>query len=220
MQISRVRRSKNEAKRSYDRLSHFYDLLAGSSEVRFMHLGLQMMDIANGETVLEIGCGTGKALVELCHQAGKDGKIYALDLSRGMLRKSHSRLAAAGLQDRVILLEGNGSRLPYKSGMFDAIFICFTLELFDTPEIPVVLQECSKVLVPGGRLGAVILLKTDPPGVPQRLYEWFHQKFPSFVDCRPIDAQGMIQSAGFSIVKHQVGKMWGLPVELAVAHKG
>ena len=219
MQISRVKRSKNSAKVVYDRLSHIYDGLAGSSEAQFMLLGLDLLLINPGEAILEIGCGTGKALVELSRQTGTSGKVTAIDLSRGMLRKTSLRLAKAGLRKRVSLLEGDGARLPYKSGSFNAVFICFTLELFDTPEIPLVLAECQRLLIPGGRLGVVAMLKTEYPGWVERLYEWFHDKLPAYVDCRPIDAQGLVQSAGFTLVKSQSRSMWGLPVELLVARR-
>jgi len=214
-----VKRSKNSAKVAYDRLSHIYDGLAGSSEAQFMLLGLDLLLINPGEAILEIGCGTGKALVELSRQTGTSGKVTAIDLSRGMLRKTSLRLAKAGLRKRVSLLEGDGARLPYKSGSFNAVFICFTLELFDTPEIPLVLAECQRLLIPGGRLGVVAMLKTEYPGWVERLYEWFHDKLPAYVDCRPIDAQGLVQSAGFTLDKSQSRSMWGLPVELLVARR-
>ena len=219
MHLSRVNRSKYSAKQAYDRLSGIYDLLAGTSESQFMHHGLQMLAVHQGESILEIGSGTGKALVELCHQAGESGKVHALDLSSGMLQISHQRLVRAGLRQRVSLLEGDGCTLPYKSGCFNAVFLSFTLELFDTPEIPLVMAECQRVLVPDGRLGVVAMLKTEHPGWIERLYEWFHAHIPNYVDCRPIDAHWMIQEAGFSIEKRQVRNMWGLPLEIVIARK-
>jgi len=220
LQISRVKRSRNAAKGAYDRLSHIYDWLAGSSETQYIHLGLEMLAINAGETILEIGSGTGKALVELCHQVGESsGQVHALDLSRGMLQKSQERMVSAGMQQRVNLLEGDGVNLPYKSGSYSAVFICFTLELFDTPEIPLVLEECRRVLAKDGRLGVVAILKTEQPGTIVRLYEWFHDRLPTYVDCRPIDGYRMIQAAGFRLEKRQMKSMWGLPVELVIASK-
>ena len=219
MQLSRVNRSKYSAKQAYDRLSGVYDLLAGSSEAQFMLQGLEMLAVQMGESILEIGCGTGKALVELCHRAGASGEVHALDLSRGMLRKSLDRLAKAGMGQQVTLLEGDGITLPYKSGSFNAVFLSFTLELFDTPEIPLVLAECQRVLQSRGRLGVVSMLKSDHQGWIERLYEWFHMHIPTYVDCRPIDAHRLIQEAGFSIEKRQVSSMWGLPVEILVASR-
>ena len=143
MQISRVKRPKSIAKKSYDRLSHIYDWLAGSSETQFMHLGLEMLTINSGESILEMGPGTGKGLVEICHKVGESGKVYGLDLSRGMLQVAQDRLMKAGYEGRVRLLIGDGSLLPYTDHAFSALFLCFTLELFDTPEIPQVLEECK-----------------------------------------------------------------------------
>jgi ubiquinone/menaquinone biosynthesis C-methylase UbiE len=220
MQISQVKRSKSTARRTYNRLSRIYDLLVGSSETQFIHLGLEMLAVRAGETVLEIGSGTGKALFELCQQAEDKGSVNGLDLSPGMLQVAHNRLAKVGLEGRAHLLIGDGAALPYSDQSFDALFMSFTLELFDTPEIPCVLAECHRVLQTGGRLGVVAMQKSEHPGWMERLYEWFHEHFPSYIDCRPIDAVGMIQVAGFRLEKRQVKCMWGLPVELVLARKG
>jgi demethylmenaquinone methyltransferase/2-methoxy-6-polyprenyl-1,4-benzoquinol methylase len=136
-----------------------------------------------------------------------------------MLRVARKRLAGAGLPGEVCLLVGDGAKLPYKNDSFAAVFMSFTLELFDTPEIPTVLSECRRVLKGGGRLSVVSMLKSEHPGLMERMYEWAHQKLPAYVDCRPIDAQGVIQTAGFMLEKRQVSSMWGLPVEVLVARK-
>jgi demethylmenaquinone methyltransferase/2-methoxy-6-polyprenyl-1,4-benzoquinol methylase len=136
-----------------------------------------------------------------------------------MLRVAHNRLGNAGVHRQVSLLMGDGATLPYKNQAFSAVFMSFTLELFDTPEIPLVLAECQRVLQLDGRLGVVSMLKSEHPGRIVRLYEWFHKKLPAYVDCRPIDAQAMIQDAGFSLQKQQVKNMWGLPVAIMVARK-
>ena len=67
------------------------------------------------------------------------------------------------------------------------------------PRSRLVLEECLRVLNQGGRLGVVAMLKTEHPGRMVRLYEWFHDHFPAYADCRPIDASAQIQAAGFWI---------------------
>jgi demethylmenaquinone methyltransferase/2-methoxy-6-polyprenyl-1,4-benzoquinol methylase len=95
----------------------------------------------------------------------------------------------------------------------------FTLELFDTPEIPHVLQECNRVLKPAGRLLVVCMTKTSPPGMAVRVYEWFHDHMPDYADCRPIFAQSVIQQSGFTMESASLSSMWGLPVEIILARK-
>jgi demethylmenaquinone methyltransferase/2-methoxy-6-polyprenyl-1,4-benzoquinol methylase len=219
MQISPVTRSKNDARTAYNRMSCIYDLLAGSSETPLMHVGLDLLAVREAESVLEIGCGTGKGLVEITKKVGSKGQVHGIDLSSGMLRQAHERLAKADLLHQIPLVEGDGAWLPYQNASFSAVFLSFTLELFDTPEIAIVLVECRRVLVSGGRLGVVSMLKTTNPGWIVRLYEWLHAHLPSYVDCRPIETHTLIQAAGFRIENLQTKSMWGLPVEVVLAKK-
>ena len=93
----------------------------------------------------------------------------------------------------------------------------FLLELFDTPEIELVLDQCRRVLRSSGRVVNVSLLKTVDPGFAERIYEWSHARMPVLIDCRPIDAQSALLSAGFKILGRKISKMWGLPVEVVSA---
>jgi demethylmenaquinone methyltransferase/2-methoxy-6-polyprenyl-1,4-benzoquinol methylase len=49
--------------------------------------------------------------------------------------------------------------LPFEKSGIDKILVSFTLELFDTPEIPVVLAECTRALNKDGLISAVALSK-------------------------------------------------------------
>jgi ubiquinone/menaquinone biosynthesis C-methylase UbiE len=57
--ICRVQRSKLEVIKNYNQLSRWYDLLAGSSEKKYLDIGLKNLRINQGEKVLEIGFGWG-----------------------------------------------------------------------------------------------------------------------------------------------------------------
>ncbi len=214
--ISRVTRSKEAARASYNRMSRWYDAFAGS-EKKFADLGLALMNLQPGEQVLEIGYGTGYALLYLAKAAGDSGKVRGIDISEGMRRVAEGRLSRAGLGQRVELQSGDACSLPYPAHSFDAIFMCFTLELFDTPEIPVVLEECRRVLKSDGRLCVVSLMKENSWIV--RLYEWFHLRMPETVDCRPIHPKVALESRGFAIREAVVRRMWGLPVQIVMGRK-
>ncbi|MBN2387408.1 MAG: methyltransferase domain-containing protein [Anaerolineales bacterium] len=205
-----------QGRRNYNRMSRWYDLFAGS-ERRFTEAGLRLLDPRPGERVLEIGFGTGHALVGLARAVGEAGQVDGIDLSPGMLAVARRRLARHGLAGRVNLQLGDATRLPHPEGHFQAALSSFTLELFSAQEMSVVLAECLRVLQTGGRLGLVALAKEDRPAV--RLYEWFRQRMPRVIDCRPIFAEQALQAAGFRLTATRHQAMWGLPVAILVGQK-
>ena len=217
--ISRVNRSKAEATRTYNRLSRWYDGLAGSSEKKYRNLGLQALAAGAGEQILEIGFGTGQCLVALAAAVGPAGKVCGIDISDGMRSIAQKRLQWAGVDAWAELHLGDAAQLPFDAGSFDAVFMSFTLELFDTPEIPLVLEQCQRVLRPGGRIGLVTMALPERPRLAVRIYEWFHAHWPAAVDCRPIRAEEALQAAGFAVEVVKQLSMWGLPVDVIRAHR-
>jgi demethylmenaquinone methyltransferase/2-methoxy-6-polyprenyl-1,4-benzoquinol methylase len=218
--VTQVHRSKQDARENYNRLSRWYDLIAGSSEARFRNIGVELVDLQPGERLLEIGFGTGQCLISFAESAGMDGWVCGIDLSDGMASIAGVKLKKHGLSNRSGLILGDAARLPINSGRFHAVFMSFTLELFDTREIPDVLGEIRRVLKSKGRLVVVSLVKGSPPTFMEKMYEWFHQQMPILVDCRPIFVRSALQAAGFTINRVIDEKMWGLPVAVIAASMG
>ncbi len=212
-EMERVPRPREQARESYNVMSRWYDLFT-SSEKRFTDIGMQMLNLQSNESVLEIGCGTGHALIEF---ANRGAQVVALDISEGMIKVARKRIQNKVGEGSVVLCQADGSSIPFSDGRFDAVFLSFTLELFDTPEIPNVLNECRRLLKSEGRLAVVALAKQDRPAV--RIYEWFHRRMPNLVDCRPIFVKAALKEADFIIDQSIINTMWGLPVEIVVARK-
>jgi len=208
-EMERVTRPREQARESYNSMSRWYDLFT-SDEKKFTDIGIQMLDVQPNESILEIGCGTGHALIEF---ADKGANVIAIDLSEKMLKVAHRNIG----NNKAGLCQADGFSIPFPNEQFDYVFISFTLELFDTPEIPQVLNEIRRVLITGGKLGVVSLAKQNKLAI--RIYEWFHQRMPTLVDCRPIYLQPVLKDAGFHVQKSTIKTMWGLPVEIVIACK-
>jgi demethylmenaquinone methyltransferase/2-methoxy-6-polyprenyl-1,4-benzoquinol methylase len=219
MQISRVKRTKDQARQTYDRLSRWYDLLSGGFEGRYRQAALHIFSPEKGDTVLEIGFGTGHAILSMTESVGPSGRVYGMDISQGMLDVTRSRIGEAGLLERVTLLQADALQLPFKSNSLDGIFMSFTLELFDTPDISGVLSECYRTLQPHGRLCVVAMSRKGRQTPMMRLYEWLHEQVPQFFDCRPIYVQHSLESVGFTTLAVKEKSLFGLRFEIVLSEK-
>jgi ubiquinone/menaquinone biosynthesis C-methylase UbiE len=216
--VLRVLRTKAEARAFYNKIARVYDFLSENSEEPIRNFGLEQLQVREGERVLEIGFGTGTLLVELAKRVGSHGKVFGVDIADQMVDVACQKLRDEHLEDRVELTCADAITLPYQSNLMDAIFMSFTLELFDTPDIPVVLAECWRVLRPSGRLGVISMSKEGDNGAILHMFEWTHKHFPNFLDCRPIFARQTIQAAGFQIESAERKTMW-VPVEIVLGRK-
>ncbi|MCU4973921.1 methyltransferase domain-containing protein [Halobacteria archaeon AArc-m2/3/4] len=210
--IARVSRPKAAARDWYDVFSTYYNTVADPFEAPARNAGLELLDATPGERVLDVGCGTGNALVALARAVGANGTAVGIDLAEGMCRASRRALTDAGLEWGVVV-EGDAATTPFRKNTFDALFASFVLELFDTPEILTVLDEWRRVLDPGGRL-CVVSLSRRGGGPYTRLYETVHDLVPTYVDCRPIYVRETLLEAGFRIVDEREETAWQLPVEV------
>ncbi|TDP89987.1 class I SAM-dependent methyltransferase [Labedaea rhizosphaerae] len=94
-----------------------------------------------GGAVLDVACGTGRALPMLRAAVGESGVVLGVDLTPEML-------AEAQRKGRKALVLGDARALPILSGAVDAVFAAGLL-----PHVPVVvLAELHRVCRPGGRL--------------------------------------------------------------------
>ncbi len=216
--VLRVLQSKDETKAYYNKIAKVYDLLAEHSEQPMREIGIAKLAPQSGEQVLEIGFGTGHCLMALAKAVRPDGKVFGIDISDEMLAIARALLEKEGLADRVELTCGDAETMPYADESLDAVFTSFTLELFDTPEIPKVLAECNRVLKPGGRLVVVAMSKQGKQGVIMKAYEWTHKHFPNLMDCRPIYVRRAVEAAGLDVQEVDIKSMW-VPVEIVLATK-
>ena len=102
-----------------------------------------------GESVLEIGPGTGYYTLDLAGWVGGDGTIEIFDIQREMLLHTMRRVNERGIGN-VHPRRGDATSLPYEDASFDAVVL--TTVLGEIPDRELALAETARVLRPGGRL--------------------------------------------------------------------
>lgn len=105
--------------------------------------------IADGDTVLDIGSGSGTDLLLAARSVGDGGHAIGLDITAAMLEKIASSIAAAAASN-VRLLEGNAEKIPLPDGSVDVVTSNGVLNL--VPDKRAAFAEIHRVLKPGGRL--------------------------------------------------------------------
>ena len=103
--------------------------------------------VSGGESVLDMGCGTGRFTVPL---ASKGVTVTGLDMSGAMLGEARRKLSAAGLT--ADLHEGDMAQLPFEDNSFDVVVSMLALMHVPLADRPKVFAEARRVLKPGGRL--------------------------------------------------------------------
>jgi ubiquinone/menaquinone biosynthesis C-methylase UbiE len=98
--------------------------------------------VAAGDSVLDVGCGTGVVARAAAHRVGPAGEVVGLDRNDGMLA------VATRSPDPVTWRQGVAESLPFDQGRFDRVLCQFALMFFDDPRQAV--REMARVVRPGG----------------------------------------------------------------------
>ncbi len=210
--VAPVERSTAQARATYDRLAPWYDWAEAPFERWARAAGLRMLDARPGESILEIGVGTGHTLAALAQQVGTDGSLLGIDLSLRMTQATRRRLARKNRGTQLALMQADARHLPLDAASVDAVTMSFTLELMATEDIPVVLTQCRRVLRDAGRIAVVSLELRDTPNLMTRLYLAAHRRWPRSVDCRPLPLHDVLVASGFTVSRTWSGTIAGLPV--------
>ncbi|MET4805930.1 methyltransferase domain-containing protein [Limibacillus sp. MBR-115] len=115
----------------------------GGEEVSRILEGLSLA----GRRVLDIGCGSGGIAMELVTRYAA-GAVVGIDVEAGVLKRAETRIAAAGLADRITLRKVAPGPLPFKETAFDIVFSKDSM--IHIPDKEALFADVFRVLKPGG----------------------------------------------------------------------
>jgi ubiquinone/menaquinone biosynthesis C-methylase UbiE len=131
---------------------------------------LDLADLKPGESVLDIGCGTGTLAIAAKQRVGPTGKIYGIDASPEMLARATRKATKAGAA--VVFQNSVVERLPFSDGQFEAVLSTVMLHHLGRKARQQCAEEVRRVLKPGGRVLAVDFAK--PAQGKKGLLDHFH----------------------------------------------
>jgi ubiquinone/menaquinone biosynthesis C-methylase UbiE len=134
------------------RVREFFSARASRWDARFPDDGpayaaaVAELGLREGDSVLDAGCGTGRALPPLRAATGRRGTVLGADLTPEMI----SEAVRAGRRSCAHLLVADVCRLPLRDSCLDAVFAAGLISHLAAPDSG--LRELARVVRPGGTL--------------------------------------------------------------------
>jgi len=149
--------------------THFRTILLGGPELgvlpilesrgaapgyrRLVRRMIDAIELRAGETILDVGCGTGVVDRWLAHTTGGRHAITGVDRSPYFLREAAALVAKEGLEPVISFQRGDALALPFADETFD-VTICITV--MEEGDADQMLRELVRVTKAGGRIGVIV----------------------------------------------------------------
>ena len=145
----------HSAARHYDRLVW---LLTLGRERALRSRLVDIAQLAPGEAVLDVGCGTGTLALEARRRVGANGTVVGVDAAPEMIARARRKAARAGVD--VAFEPARAEALPFPDGRFDVVLSTLMMHHLSRPVRERLALEIRRVLRPGGR---VLVVDFEPP---------------------------------------------------------
>ena len=134
---------------SLDYLSEHYDKITPTERSRLRGKQIGMVDLREGEKVLEVGCGTASLSILAKQVTGETGIVEGIDLAPRMVAKAQKKARASRLE--VGFRCASIDELPYPDECFDAVISSLMFHHLPVEIKKRGLEEVYRVLKRGGR---------------------------------------------------------------------
>lgn len=171
---------------------------------------IREMDVPDGGTVLEIGCGTGRNLARI-GKSYPGARLYGLDISEQMLKSALANLRNARCAQRTELARADAAHFDalqlFGRARFDRIMFSYTLSMI--PEWQAALRQSVTLLSTQGRIHIVDF------GVQERLPGWFGHSLQAWLRKFHVEPRSGLQAYAL-----ELGREIKRPVKITQPYRG
>ena len=164
---------KEEVREMFDNIAPRYDLLNHTLSVNIDRIWrrrvVRIVRRSRPHRILDVATGTGDLAIEMARRI-RDVHVLGVDLSEKMLDVARCKVAARGLDERVVLDVGDAEHLRVSDASVDVVTVAFGVRNFGNMEAG--LSEALRVLRGGGRL---VVLEFSTPR--NRFVRWAYSLY-------------------------------------------
>ncbi|MFH5832952.1 methyltransferase domain-containing protein [Halalkalibaculum sp. DA384] len=152
--------------------------------------------IQPGDTVVDIGSGSGVDALISGIKTGPEGQVIGIDITPAMIRKARKNIEKAGV-DHIRIIEGQAVDIPLDDASADVVTSNGVINL--VPDKETAFKEIHRILKPGGhiQISDIVLSKPVSEKSKSNAQLWAE----CIVGAEPVEVYlDMIRSAGFENV--------------------
>jgi len=158
----------------FNSIAETYDLadavLSAGLDGRWRKKGIQLLELREGERVLDHCGGTGDFALLAASQTGERGRVFIYDFNRRMMEAGRRKIWRSGQERNILRVQGDAECIAFADESFDAVTLGFGLRNF--ADIELALKEIRRVLKAKGRL-LVLEFSLPERAVLKSLYHFY-----------------------------------------------
>jgi ubiquinone/menaquinone biosynthesis C-methylase UbiE len=149
-QVDEDRIMKSQMEQMVNSYDSYMRKMTLGRERALREMTVNLAQVKPGDSVLEVGCGTGTLTLAAKRQAGPTGKVFGIDLIPGMIELSQRKAAQANMD--VTFQLGSVEDIPFSANQFDVVMCSFMIFHMSEMVRRKGIAEIYRVLKPQGRL--------------------------------------------------------------------
>lgn len=148
--VDEDQRMKSEMEKMVPSYDSYMRKITFGRERSLREMTVALAQVKPGNSVLEVGCGTGTLTLAAKRQAGPTGRVFGIDVIPGMIELSQRKAAQANAE--VTFQLGSIDDIPFPADQFDVVLCSFMIFHMSEAVRSKGIAEIQRVLKPHGRL--------------------------------------------------------------------